>query len=307
MRILRALSSLAVASLVGTTLVARQAPRVESGGSLVEVDAVVVDAGGRPVDGLKEQDFHVREDGHAVTLTSFTSSAARDEEGQASRRSVVLILDDSGVNPRLTSRVQNIARQFVSRTGVADELNVVRLNNRRDEPTGDRKEALMRIAEYRAGAVPFFGRETVETALTRIARLSGGFDQLEQKRRAIVAIGSPNVFDIDEPIDRQQSLIWNYWVGALKAAARAHVGVYVIDPTGLTGRMRIERNGVVARTGGEAFYNRNDFAPAVQQIWQDGGHYYLLGYAPPASKRELHDIDVRVDRPGLKVRARRTR
>jgi VWFA-related protein len=307
MRTLRALSALAIACLIGATLLARQSPRDESAADFVVVDAVAVDDNGRAVDDLEQEDFEVREDGRSVALESFSSSAVRGEDEKAVRRSVVLLLDDSGVSPRLTSRVQDIARQFVSRTGANDELSVVRLSNRHAEPVGDRKEALMQIAEYRGGAVPFFGRETVESALTRIANVSRGFDSREHKRRAIVVIGSPNVFDIDEPIDRQSSLIWPYWVGALTAAARGHASVYGIDPTGLGGRMRIQRNGIVARTGGESFYNRNDFTAAVQQVWQDNGHYYLLGYRPAASKSELHDIDVKTTRPGVHVRARRTR
>ncbi len=307
----RGFQALAVASLIGATLLARQAPRIESSAAQVEVDVVAMDDSGRPVDGLKQEEFQVREDGRPATVTSLISSAARSEDadGRINGSSVVLILDDSGVRPRLTNRVQQIAKQFVARAGVSDELSVMRLNNRRDEPVGDRKEALMRIAEYRAGAMPFFGRDTIETALTRVATISGGFDQLDHKRRAIVAIGAPDVFDIDEPRDRQQSLIWKYWVGALAAAARVHVSVYVVDPNGLSsGGMLVDRNGIAARTGGAAFYNRNDFASAVRQVWQDAGHYYLLGYTPAASKaRELHDIEVRVDRPGVKVRARRNR
>jgi VWFA-related protein len=302
----RAWAALAVVSVIGATLLAREPPRVTPA-SDVAIDVVVVDRSGRPVDDLQQTDFQIREDGHPATVTSFVGPAASGDDHQTLGRSIVLILDDSGITPRLTSRVQDIAKQFVSRTGVADELSVVRLSKRQDEPVGDRKESLSRIADYTAGSVPFFGRETIETALARIAKISGGFDQLKPERRIIVAIGSPNIFDIDEPFDRGASLIWPYWVHAITAAARAHVSVYVIDPTGLTGRFRSERNGVVARTGGEEFYNRNDFSAGVQQIWQDAAHYYLVGYTAPASKKELHDISVKVDRPGLQVRARRTR
>ncbi|HWF86631.1 MAG TPA: VWA domain-containing protein [Vicinamibacterales bacterium] len=309
MRTLRLYLALAVASVAGATLLARPAPSSQPGDDVVAVDAVAVDDNGRAVDDLRQEDFQVREDGRPVALTSFFSSAARGEDAKAGARSVVLLLDDSGVSPRLTSRVQDIARQFVSRTGATDELSVIRLSNRRAEPVSNRKDALAQIDEYRGGAVPFFGRETVEVALTRIATVSRGFDSLQHKRRAIVVIGTPNVFDIDEPIERQSSLIWPYWVRALTAAARANASVYGIDPTGLAGRLRVQRNGIVARTGGASFYNRNDFTAAVQRVWQDTGHYYLLGYTPPraSSNGELHDINVKTTRPGVHVRARRTR
>ena len=43
------------------------------------------------------------------------------------------------------------------------------------------------------------------------------------------------------------------------------------------------------------------------RIWQESGHYYLLGYAPPINDHRVHKIDVRVKAPGVTVRARRAR
>jgi hypothetical protein len=71
-----------------------------------------------------------------------------------------------------------------------------------------------------------------------------------------------------------------------------------------------------AETGGRAFVNTNDFERSVDEIWRDSGHYYLLGYEPndasPAGRTVIrrggtHDVKVRVLRPGLTVRVRRTR
>ena len=80
--------------------------------------------------------------------------------------------------------------------------------------------------------VPHFGRETLENALTRVTTISRQLEATEHRRKAIVCIGAPDVFDINEPMQGRQSLIWSYWVDALQAASRANVGVYVIDPSG---------------------------------------------------------------------------
>jgi len=45
----------------------------------------------------------------------------------------------------------------------------------------------------------------------------------------------------------------------------------------------------------------------VERIWSEAGHYYLLGYSPALSKRELHRIQVSVGRQGVRARARRSR
>ena len=44
-----------------------------------------------------------------------------------------------------------------------------------------------------------------------------------------------------------------------------------------------------------------------EAIAREAGHYYLLGYWPAASRRELRSIDVNVARKGVRVRARQRR
>jgi hypothetical protein len=46
---------------------------------------------------------------------------------------------------------------------------------------------------------------------------------------------------------------------------------------------------------------------AVNQIWQESGSYYLLGYRPPTNDHRLHKIEVKVNVPNAAVRARRAR
>ena len=59
-------------------------------------------------------------------------------------------------------------------------------------------------------------------------------------------------------------------------------------------------------TGGFAVVNRNDFSGAFDRLVADNSTYYVLAYYPPAPKRDgkFHRIEVRVKRPGLRVRAR---
>jgi VWFA-related protein len=60
-------------------------------------------------------------------------------------------------------------------------------------------------------------------------------------------------------------------------------------------------------SGGFAAVNRNDATTAFERIVHDNSTYYVLAYYPPTSKPDgrFHRIDVRVNRPGLTVRARR--
>ena len=60
-------------------------------------------------------------------------------------------------------------------------------------------------------------------------------------------------------------------------------------------------------TGGTASINTNDMARGMQAAARDGKAYYLLGYAPPGGRKEgrYYPIEVKVTRPGLKLRYRR--
>ena len=60
-------------------------------------------------------------------------------------------------------------------------------------------------------------------------------------------------------------------------------------------------------TGGFAVTAQNNFVGAFDRIVSDNSSYYVLAYYPPSDKRDgkFHKIEVRVNRPGLTVRARR--
>jgi VWFA-related protein len=60
-------------------------------------------------------------------------------------------------------------------------------------------------------------------------------------------------------------------------------------------------------SGGFAAVNSNDFRGAFDRVVRDNSSYYVLAYYPPSTKRDgkFHKIDVKVNRPGLRVRSRR--
>jgi len=276
-----------------------------STGDLVELDAVVLDGTDRPVTGLDAKDFQIREDGRAVDIKTF-AEVSDDAEGTPEPRQIVLLLDDSGVPMTGTSVVQAMAGAVMRHMRPIDEVTVVRLDNDRDEPFGDIETALQRIGDYRAGVVPFSPRETVERALRVIARVSTPLADVEHRRKLVVCLGSPAVCNPLEPQTSGFGLLWKPWVAAIAAAARGNVSIYAVMPTP-PGTLAWREVGIARMTGGDAFANSSSFDTFVDGIWRDAGHYYLLGYWPAASSRELHSIDVKVSRKGARVRARRRR
>jgi hypothetical protein len=218
----RTFSALAFAVVGASVAVAvARGAQTADGPYLVELDAVVTDDSGHVVTGLRQEDFQIKEDGRPVELKTFEAVTDSGDGGRGTARSIVLLLDDSGIGPGNTGSIQSIARMFVARMAAPDEFSVVRLNSRRDEAFGDRLEALIRISEYKADALPFFGRETVENALKVFAKVSRTLEAIEQRRKALVCIGVPAVCSITRPASRS-SILWRYWVDAVGAMARAN-------------------------------------------------------------------------------------
>lgn len=296
------------------TLVAAVVPHAQSrsdlvGADFVEVEAIVTDSSGEPMRGLRQEDFAVREDGHTVPILTFeevspAGSGGSTEDG----RTVIMLLDDTNLSVGGEKSIQALARFALVQMKSSDRVGVVRLTHRDDEPYGSRTDALARIDEFRSGSQPFFGRETVEHALNTIARLSRQLEPIEHRRKVLICIGAPFVFDVQEPAEQRSSLLWDPWVDVVRTAARANVAVYVIDPSGVgANRRRFSGAGIAARTGGFVVANTNDFARAIRQIWREAGHYYLIGYAPVTAARELHSIRAKVLKPNARVRVREGR
>ena len=79
---------------------------------------------------------------------------------------------------------------------------------------------------------------------------------------------------------------------------------------GLQNELRLQHNSLrtlAEETGGFAVINTNSFDNTFSRIVEENSSYYVLAYYPPNPKRDgkFHDIQVRVNRPGLTVRARR--
>ena len=51
----------------------------------------------------------------------------------------------------------------------------------------------------------------------------------------------------------------------------------------------------------------NNFERAANLVWGEAGHYYLFDYTPLGRKRDLHTIEVKVNRAGAHVHARQYR
>ena len=99
---------------------------------------------------------------------------------------------------------------------------------------------------------------------------------------------------------------------AARVLSNANVAIYAIDARGLTvskpDPQTINSMTVLAdRTGGRVFHNTNDFTTAIRSAIDDSRVSYVLTYYPNHTKwdGQFREIKVKVNRPGVEVRARR--
>lgn len=298
------LASATVATVVGLAVSTDAQKKLELASiDLVELDVVVADRSGHAVLDLKKEDFEVKENGRIVELKTFGVASASGSTELDEGRSVVVLLDDVNTAPAATNSIKSIAAYFVTKSGPGDDVSVVRLSNRADEPYGDFRLALTRISEYQSGIVPYDPLRSTEDVLKLVASVSRRLEANGRRRKAIVCIGSQRICNIAEPIRHAPGSIWKDWVDALTATARANVSVYALT----AGRGRFPGGGLVDATGGEVFGSHSDLRPSMDRIWADSSHHYLLGYWPGTTFKELHSIDVKVRRRGAHVLARKWR
>jgi VWFA-related protein len=124
---------------------------------------------------------------------------------------------------------------------------------------------------------------------------------------------------------------------AINAAVRANLAIYSVDTRGLqaisplgdasTGSLRGSGafNGAAlannmnanfatqevmatlsSDTGGKAFFDSNDFAPAFAQVQRDTSAYYAIGFhsSNPARDGKYRKLTIKVNRPGVKLEYR---
>lgn len=300
-----ALVSLVGMAAVSVSLLAQ--PKFGARVDLVVVSAVVRDDRNSLVRALTRDDFEVIEDGKPVAVSTFAEVNADALAPQDDGRFIVLLLDNLVTDPTLTPRIKDIARGFTDRMGRGDVMSVVYLNGGSSTTTRSATEVRAAIDRFKPFGTSLMGGLTARShAMESVAGLAKQLAGVSHRRKVLVCIGPANVFNVQ--LGDFEGKLDGAIGPTLRDTARADMTTYVIDPGGLKAKnVASQLDGFARETGGVAFANVNVFAEAIDQVWQESGAYYLLGYERAQRDERRHTIEVRVKRPGLQVRARRTR
>ena len=174
------------------------------------------------------------------------------------------------------------------------------------------------------------------SVMNSIRKLADFMAGVRGRRKAMLLISEGIDFDITEVMGSAGATASSVLLDtqdAIAAATRGNVSIYAIDPRGLTtgtedlisvsstlpdqsvgvgsamNEQRLAQDSLrelAASTGGFAALNQNDFARAFDRIVSENSSYYVLGYYSTNDRRDgrFRRLEVRVTRPGLRVRAR---
>lgn len=269
------------------------AQKFTSGTHTVPVFVTVMDDDKRLVPDLLEEDFEVYDNGKPQKLTQFDNSALPI--------SVIVMLDTSGSMTLALEQVKRAAEQFLIRLLPDDRAMVGAFNDKiqfkppegfignRDRLVAQLKEldfgypTRLYDAVYQSLEVlkPREGRKVVlvftdgEDTASKLGR-GDALDRARQEDVMIYSIGIENT----------------YFDGQKRVTSRPDRGL----------------KGLSEETGGGYFLLKktDELGATFTRVAQELHSQYLLGFSPAALDGKVHKVEVKLKKPGMSARARKT-
>jgi VWFA-related protein len=307
----------------GATPDQAQPPVFRGGVEAVQVDVFVTDEHDRPVPGLTRDDFEVFENDQAQVINTFAHvdiplerapaplfGAEPDVQTNIRPDGHVYMFVLGGTSEENALRARHLMRSFLADHFADNDIGAVITGRTypgdRQDFTSNRRLLLNAVDRFDGKAL-----DMVEliNLMELASRIPGG-------RKSVVWFGGPGGENGDG-IDAFKLIDYNGGVlslaeerahAAMSVATRANIRFFLIDPAGLTLDLANTSNprALAEMTGGFATVNTNSFDEAFARIVSQTSTYYVLGFNSSGEKAQGRyvNLDVRVKRPGLKVKAR---
>jgi Ca-activated chloride channel family protein len=282
----------AMALLAGALVLARQdQPVFRSNVRTVPIYATVIDPSGRLVPDLEQADFTITDNGKPADVSLFSN--------ESQPFSAVVMLDTSASMTANLKLLNRAAEQFLLRLLPVDRAQVGAFNDKIQLSgtfTNNRDELISALNDL------YFGNPT------RLNDgIAAGLDALQgiDGRRVVL------VFTDGEDTSSRLG-----FKTVLERARDEEVMVYSIGlESEYFNGMRVVKSRpsrdlrkISDETGGGYFelVKTADLAPTFSRVAQELRSQYLIGFAPAALDGKVHKLEVKVAKPGMTVRARKS-
>jgi Ca-activated chloride channel homolog len=288
-RFLHVVVGLAVAC-AGSVLLAQE-PTFKSGTEIVSLFVTASDAESRLVPDLTKDDFEIFDNDKPQPIVYF--------ENVVQPITVVVMLDTSGSMTGSISLLKDAAEQFLLRLLPADKARVGAFNDKiqmsakfsanRDDLIGD-----VRDLDYGNGtrlwdAVVMSLDELKGIEGRRVVLVFTDGDDTESKAHFGTVVDRPRAEDVMVYAIGLES---NFFDGQRMIRSKPDSGLRKLAD----------------ETGGGYFELRKtaDLSPTFTRVAQELHAQYVMGFNPPALDNKIHKLAVRIKKPGMTARARRS-
>ena len=300
---------------------ARQAqePVFRTGTRTVPVYVTVTDAEGRLVPDLGRDDFEIYDNGKPQAISIFAN--------EIQPIMVVMMLDRSGSMVDNFRRVQEAAEQFVTRLLPADKARIGSFSYRiQVDPrtfTSDRSELLRILYKelQEPGPTPLWNAVSVGmTALTRqegrrvVLVFTDGADRPGNDRSTNISLG-----DLMKRAREEDVMVYGVGLagrspgGGFGRRGGGGGGRYPPPPGGWSAGGRTQKpdeglSKLAAESGGGYFEleSTDDLGATFARVADELHRQYAMGFSPEKLDGKTHKLEVRVKKPGMTARARKS-
>ena len=288
----------AIALVAGSLVLAQQQqapqpdqPVFRSSVRTVPIYATVIDSSGRLVPDLEQSDFTVLDNGKPAEMILFSN--------ESQPFSAVVMLDTSASMTANLKLLNRAAEQFVLRLLPVDRAQVGAFNDKiqlSGEFTNDRDALISALNDLYFGN-PTRLNDAIAASLDALQGLDG--------RRVVLMF-----------TDGEDTSSRTGFKTVLERARDEEVMVYSIGlESEYFNGVRVVRSRpsrdlrkIADETGGGYFEltRTADLAPTFTRVAQELRSQYLIGFAPVSLDGKVHKLEVKVTRPGMTVRARKS-
>ena len=287
---------------------AQQQPTFKSGARTVAVYATVAQKDGRMITDLPRDAFEIREDGKPQPITVFSTDVQPF--------SVVIMLDHSGSMRGNSRLVEQSAEAFIHNLGPGDTARIGTFAERIDfqpESFTSDQNTLLRILQ---SGQPDIGPTPLWNAVDDAVGLLRG-----REGRKVVLVFSDggdapmnmstnnrSIMDVMRDAQREDVMVYAIGLQTTVILGRnSRGGMGAMGPSMTSVRPDPGLSRIAEDTGGGYFeLNRSEnLASTFATVADELHRQYALGFEPLRLDDRMHKLDIRVNRHGLTVRARK--
>jgi Ca-activated chloride channel family protein len=271
------------------------AQRIKVSTQTVPIYATVIDNQRRLVSDLTQADFEVYDNGKLQTLTNFVN--------EVTPFTAIVMLDTSGSMTLNMEFVKQAAEEFVIRLLPEDKAKVGAFNDKiqilpRDESFSNDRDRLIRyLKEGLDFGYPTRLWDAVDESIAHLEPVDG--------RRVVVVFtdgdDSASKLGVGDVMERaREKDIMVYAIGLQSE--------YFNGQSRQRTRPDRRLKGLAEETGGGYFEltKKDDLGPTFTRVAQELHSQYVLGFSPASLDGKVHKLEVKVKRPGMTARGRKS-